>query len=119
VDARIMAATRPGTRIPEVFAEMQQAYADNGFDGEWQYHHQGGATGYLGREYIANPNCDQTVQENQAFAWNPSIRGTKTEDTMLARMDAVELITSPGEDWPVVEVEVAGQALRRPDILVK
>jgi Xaa-Pro aminopeptidase len=119
VDARIMAATRPGTRIPDVFAEMQQAYADNGFDGEWQYHHQGGATGYLGRDYIANPNCEQTVQENQAFAWNPSICGTKTEDTMLARMNAVELLTSPGQDWPVLEVEASGQVLRRPDILVK
>jgi antitoxin VapB len=119
VDARIMAATRPGTQIPDVFAEMQQAYADNGFDGEWQYHHQGGATGYLGREYIANPRCDQAVQEDQAFAWNPSICGTKTEDTMLARMDAVELLTSPGPDWPVVEVEVDGQVLRRPDILTR
>lgn len=42
------------------------------------------------------------MQERQAFAWNPTITGTKVEDTALVIGDNVELITST-PDWPVIE----------------
>jgi len=119
VDAAMMWATVPGRPASEVFAEAQRAYARNGFADEWQLHHQGGAIGYQPREYIATPDCAEVVQAGQAFAWNPSIRGTKSEDTMLATDDGPVPLTAPGPDWPVVRIERDGATLARPDILVK
>ncbi len=58
------------------------------------------------------------VQPWQAFAWNPSITGTKSEDTILATPDGPEVI-SGSPDWPLVEATAAGRLVARPDILVR
>jgi hypothetical protein len=55
-----------------------------GYPEEYQLHHQGGAIGYTGRDYKINFQTKEVVQENQGFVWNPSITGSKSEDTMLA-----------------------------------
>jgi len=70
-----------------------------GFAGEEHLHHQGGASGYRTREWVAHPASSEQVQLNQAFAWNPSITGTKTEETSIALADRVEIITTT-PDWP-------------------
>jgi len=62
--------------------------------------------------------CPETVLENQAFAWNPSITGTKSEDTIIAMADQTEVL-STDEQWPILEVEYAGNKMARPDILVR
>lgn len=119
VDAAMIAATTPGKSAAEVFARAQRAYDEHGFPDEWQLHHQGGAIGYQPREYIATPRSEEIVQANQAFAWNPSIRGTKSEDTILVGEGGFELLTDPTADWPVVNMNVGGQLIPRADILVK
>jgi len=55
----------------------------------------------------------------QAFAWNPSITGTKSEDTILTAPGggAPEFLTQP-LDWPATDVEWGGGTVARPDILV-
>jgi Xaa-Pro aminopeptidase len=117
VDARMIQATRPGATLGDVFRVAQEAYAAGGFDGEWRHHHQGGPTGYLPRERIAVPNDPMEVLANQAFAWNPSIRGTKSEDTLLVGAEGNEIL-SAADRWPMLEVEVDGTTWQRPDILV-
>jgi len=119
VDAAMMVATVPGRGASEVFARAQQAYAENGFPDEWKHHHQGGATGYRPREYIATEHCREIIASRQAFAWNPSIRGTKSEDTIVAGPDGFSFITRPSADWPTITVEADGKPVRRADILVK
>jgi Xaa-Pro aminopeptidase len=119
VDAAMILATRPGRPAAAVFAAAQRAYTATGHDGEWQLHHQGGAIGYQPREYIATPECSETVQARQAFAWNPSIRGTKSEDTVLVDEDGFEILSAPSAEWPAIEVEQDGEVVRRADILVK
>ena len=79
--------------------------------------HQGGPTGYLPRERIAVPNDPMEVLVNQAFAWNPSIRGTKSEDTVLVGADGNEIL-SAADRWPLLDVELDGPTWQRPDILV-
>lgn len=116
VDAELISATRPGQTVGHIFRRCVDAYARLGFDGEWQFHHQGGATGYAGRDYRARPGDQTIVQPNQAFAWNPSIAGTKSEDTIIALRDHTEIISAPG-DWPMIDVWVDGQKISRPDIL--
>lgn len=118
VDAALMLSTRPGAAVGDVLQAGIEAYAREGFPDQWQLHHQGGPTGYLGREYIATPGETRRVQPNQPFAWNPSITGTKSEDTLLAT-DRGPVILTAAVDWPTIEVEFGGQTLRRPDILVR
>jgi hypothetical protein len=118
VDTAFIANTRPGTEVCDIFRRALDCYRETGFGDEWQLHHQGGATGYAGREYKATANSSQVVQSNQAFAWNPSITGTKSEDTVIALEDETEIISaSPG--WPMVEVALEGRVWPRPDILVR
>ena len=116
VDAQVIAATRPGKTLAQVFGEIQQAYESTGHAGEWKLHHQGGPAGYEPREFVANPQVTAKVDVGQAYAWNPSITGVKTEDTVLITESGFEVMTEI-PNWPVREVEVGGKKIRRPLIL--
>ena len=103
VFGRVLAQTRPGATASHLYETLAQAYTDAGFPGEELKHHQGGAIGYRAREWVAHPRSQEIVQPRQAFAWNPTITGTKIEDTALVVGDRVEIITStPG--WPAIEL---------------
>jgi Xaa-Pro dipeptidase len=58
------------------------------------------------------------VQENQAFTWNPSLPGTKSEDTVLASSRGLEMITRPVL-YPIVSMTVEGIPFSRLAILEK
>ena len=104
---RILEATRPGVTGRELFETATRAYDRAGFAGEEVRHHQGGATGYRSREWLAHPASEERVDTVQAFAWNPSVTGTKVEDTALLTADGIEPIThSPG--WPLLEGRGSG-----------
>ncbi len=118
VDATLIGNTRIGIPIREVFRRGVAAYAQHGFADEWQLHHQGGPCGYEPRDYLGSPTAPGVVLENQAFAWNPSIAGTKSEDTVLATASGPQIITA-SKDWPMLEVDWQGDTLLRPDILVR
>jgi len=116
IDATLIAATRPGRTLAEIFTRVQDKYAQVGYPDEWKFHHQGGPAGYAPREAIATPYVDWNVRLGQAFAWNPSIRGTKSEDTILVKDGGNEIITEiPG--WPEIKMDVEGQVISRPAIL--
>jgi antitoxin VapB len=118
VDAAFIAATRPGRTLGDVFGQGLAAYAAVGFPDEWRLHHQGGPAGYEPREYIGTPGSRDPVLPGQAYAWNPSITGAKSEDTILVGPDGNEILTSIA-GWPMFQVEVEGQAgpILRPAIL--
>ena len=118
VDAALISHTVVGAPVSAVFAAGVAAYSEAGFADEWKLHHQGGATGYAGRDYRATLSVQETVQPWQAFAWNPSIAGTKSEDTILATPDGPEIL-SASPDWPLVECVTAAGAIARPGILVR
>ncbi|GAB3037509.1 M24 family metallopeptidase [Natronobiforma cellulositropha] len=123
VEATALAATREtaaadGT-ASDVFAAIQEAYAAVGVDGEWEHHHQGGAAGFAGREWIATPDLETPVVAPMAYAWNPTIQGAKSEDTHLLTEDGdLETLTATG-GWPTLEVDAIDTAgtLERPGIL--
>lgn len=114
IDAAFIRATRPGVTAGAIFRAGMAAYAAHGYPDEWQRLHQGGATGYAAREYRATPAAPQLVRDPQAFAWNPSLPGTKSEDTVLITAAGPEVLTVT-PDLPQLEVE----GLARPDILVR
>lgn len=55
---------------------------------------------------------------DQAFAWNPSITGTKSEDTILCRQDGPEIM-GLSDNWPSIQGEWKGQRFPRADILIR
>jgi len=115
VDAALIAATRPGVTLSQVLARGLATYAKVGFPEEWRRHHQGGPAAYEPREWLARPESTDVVHSGQAFAWNPSIEGTKSEDTFLVE-DAGPRILTEVTDWPSLPIEVDGQVIRRPAI---
>lgn len=102
VDLAFTHATKPGATAGDIFAAGAKAYADAGFPGEWRLHHQGGAAGYAGREWTITPGGTETVQESQSFVYNPSITGTKSEDTFVLRPDGTADFLSVTGQWPPV-----------------
>jgi Xaa-Pro dipeptidase len=112
VNAALLNATRVGATSAGLFKVAQAAYAAQGFPGEERFHHQGGPTGYGEREWVATPAGTEVVVNNQAFAWNPSIRGGKVEDTVLLRDGKIENLT-PTPELPVLAASVAGSDLCR------
>ncbi|MCX5855899.1 MAG: peptidase M24, partial [Deltaproteobacteria bacterium] len=118
IDCAFMAASRPGVPAREVLRKGVEAYGAKGYPEEWKLHHQGGSIGYNPRDYRVNPETPDIIQENQAFAWNPSITGTKSEDTILATSRDVELITKPVL-YPTLSCEAEGSTFVRPNILEK
>lgn len=114
IDAAFINGTKPGANVGDIFKNAVDTYARTGFPDEWKLHHQGGPTGYKGREYRASLSTNAIVQTNQAYAWNPSITGTKSEDTILATPAGTEILSAV-EDWPMIEVD----GIARPDILVR
>ncbi|NKE37697.1 M24 family metallopeptidase [Natronococcus sp. JC468] len=121
VETTALAATRQaaknGGTAGDVFGSIRDAYADAGYDGEWKRHHQGGAAGFAGREWIATPGHDAAVRAPMAYAWNPTVQGAKSEDTALVD-DDVEVLTTTGE-WPTLSATAAGGdlELERPAVL--
>ncbi len=118
VDACFISLTRPGARVCDIMRRAIEQYAAVGFPDEWRRHHQGGATGYAPRDYRGTLDSEEVVLEGQAFAWNPTIAGTKSEDTIIAWNGGAEVL-SLGDSWPALEVEWEGQVVRRADILVR
>jgi Xaa-Pro aminopeptidase len=116
VDARAIGASRPGRSLGRVFEEIQEQYSDEGSAEEWRLHHQGGLTGYAGREIFAVPGEPHVLAANQVVAWNPSITGAKSEDTALVTEGGPEVLTRTGT-WPEITAESEEGAVARPAML--
>jgi antitoxin VapB len=101
-----------------LYAVAKDAYAAAGFPGEELLHHQGGAAGYGEREWIALPKGTETVVNRQAFAWNPSARGGKVEDTVVLQDGAIELLTETTE-FPVVVTVAGGESYCSAGVLLR
>lgn len=108
VEADIFAATVPGRALREVLADIGEAYAAHGFGTAdrpaWRAHHQGGPTGYLGRDPKATPRDEALVAHGGAFAWNPWVPYAKIEDTIVVDGAGIEVLTVDPE-WPTTLVD--------------
>jgi antitoxin VapB len=113
VDAAFIMSTRPGETLGYIFEKAVAVYSAAGYPDEWRKHHQGGASGYEPREYLAVPGSTDRVSAGQAYAWNPSITGNKSEDTIMVGEANNEVLTQM-TDWPAITVD----GIARPSILV-
>ncbi|MBM4171105.1 MAG: M24 family metallopeptidase [Ignavibacteria bacterium] len=118
VNAHYQEFTRPGVSAFEIFEKMKNWYKSVSFVNEWMLHHQGGAIGYDDREWIIYPGNKEVVQNNQAFAWNPTITGAKVEETMIVNENGFEVITK-SPNWPMIIVNLNGKKYPQPNILIR
>lgn len=108
VEAECLNLCHAGTSLNTVYQALAQAYEQRGFPKAIYEHHQGGTTGYLSREVVANPTTADALARQMAVAWNPSLPGAKIEDTFLLQSDGgLENLTFDPQ-WP--SVEVAGRS---------
>lgn len=117
IECRMIAATQPGIALSAPLEAAQRAYAEFGSAQEWQLHHQGGGIGYNARDFKVMPEMAGRVEKNQAFCWNPSITGTKTEDSFIATTAGPVMLTYPVV-FPAVTVAVGEIRFTRPGLLV-
>ncbi|TVR71355.1 MAG: M24 family metallopeptidase [Spirochaetaceae bacterium] len=120
IDARMIAASMPGATLGEVFDAALAGYAHAGFPDAWKDHHQGGVAAYEPREYLAVPGNDDRLASGMLCAWNPSLAGAKSEDTIITGPEGPVILTEmPG--WPLIDAGPAGSGtvVPRPDILVR
>ncbi|GAC1333139.1 MAG: M24 family metallopeptidase [Candidatus Dormibacteria bacterium] len=104
VDRTLLSGSRPGARLDALLEAGARRYAHHGYYDEWKEHHQGGTTGYNGRESFAIPGNDYVLEAGMAVAWNPTVPGVKSEDTYLVSETGLEWLScSPGSDWPLDE----------------
>jgi antitoxin VapB len=104
VEAALFDATVVGAPFSDPINAAISAYSTNGFDpDEWTKHHQGGPTGFLPRDWPANQGSTRVIMNNQPIAWNPTGKGWKAEDTIVATDSGVELL-SHDPNWPSFEV---------------
>lgn len=118
VNAHYQEFTRPGVAASEIFDKMKEWYASVGYENEWMIHHQGGAIGYDDREWVIYPGTKEIVQNNQAFAWNPTITGAKVEETIIVNESGFEVLTK-SNNWPMIIVNLNGKKYPQPSILIR
>jgi len=116
VDTVLNLNSLPGQSLSEILKAGIAQYEKEGFAEEWKQHHQGGLTGYEGRDIRATPRSDYVLPTPDVVAWNPSITGTKSEDTFLVTETGPENLTK-SMDWPKVKAETDKGMLERCDIL--
>ena len=116
VDARLILESRPGRTLGQVLGAGIDQYAEEGFADEWRLHHQGGLTGYAGREVVAVPGSPHVLAAGQVVAWNPSITRVKSEDTVLVTDVGPEVLTRT-PSWPQEDVDLGATTIARPALL--
>jgi hypothetical protein len=105
IEAQALNLCQAGTSLDAVYHALAQAYQQHGYANAIREHHQGGTTGYLAREIVANPTTTDTLIAGIPVAWNPSLPGAKVEDTFVILKDGTLENLTFDPNWPSVEVE--------------
>lgn len=123
VAAAAAASSRVGASWGSALEEAAATYDALGYRDEWRRHFQGGAVGYDTREFSPGPSREPNqwsthpISAGQAFAWNPTLPGVKSEDTYLVSPGGPTLLTRT-QAWPTVPIDCEGIVVEVPDALV-
>lgn len=107
VEAVALDRSQPKTALNSVYDAIAQAYQQQNHPAAIREHHQGGTTGYLAREIVANPSTAELLNVGTAIAWNPSLPGAKIEDTFVLQADGTLENLTFDPKW--ASVNVAGR----------
>ncbi len=119
IEAVAFQHSRPGRPLHEIYVELKAAYADLGYNEEATKQHFGGMTGYKSREFFAKPlalnESIVSIQAESVMAWNPTLPGSKIEDTVLVTKHGELEVLTKDPAWPTFHM----QGMDRPDVMVK
>lgn len=118
IDCTYMANCIGGRSFVSVLEAGKACYESLGYADEFSKHHQGGPIGYQSRDYRVGFDTPGVIAEHQAFCWNPSITGTKSEDTVICTPEGVVPVTRP-VIFPTTEIRIGDKIFIRPAFLVK
>jgi Xaa-Pro dipeptidase len=111
-------ATRAGATSAQIYAAAQKAHTEAGAPEEIELHHQGGPCGYTERDWVITPGGGQTIVLPQAFAYNPSLRGAKVEDTVIVTENGAEVVTETPA-LPILETTIDRTTYSSAGVLVR
>ena len=117
VNAAFLNSLKIGNTLEEVFDAGVKQYEKEGYPLEYLKHHQGGLTGFVPRELRANKGCLHKVRENEAYAFNPTIQGSKCEDTVFVTENGIENLTYTG-NYSYVECNMGNEKIIVPTVYV-
>ncbi len=118
IDAQMIANTKTGITMREMFERIKEIYRENGYGEEFFKHHQGGLIGYKTREEVVNPSSKTVISKNMAFCYNPTITGTKSEDTFVLLDKPVIVSYTEDSIFEPLEFEIEGLKIKRPNIKI-
>jgi Xaa-Pro aminopeptidase len=104
VEATGLDAIQDGHSLSSVYFTFEQAYRHANRPDAIHEHHQGGITGYQAREIVATPLTATVLETGMAFAFNPSFKGVKVEDTFVLTPSGLENMTLD-QHWPATTVQ--------------
>ena len=118
VEVSYISNSYPGVSLKELFDVGREAYKKVGYEDEWKNHHQGGILAYKPGLYLASPNCERILHNNNIVGWNPTITGVKSEDIILVNKDGPKQL-SIDKEWPYEEIAINNKSYLKPLILIK
>ncbi|MBW4419948.1 MAG: M24 family metallopeptidase [Myxacorys californica WJT36-NPBG1] len=104
IEAFALNQSQLNTPLNQVYQTLHHSYEQQGYPQAIREHHQGGTTGYLAREIVANSTTVDRLSANTAIAWNPSLAGAKIEDTFVLHEDGTLENLTFDSNWPSAEV---------------
>jgi hypothetical protein len=118
MQAAIVAATRPGVRLSTLLDRCLDLFESLGYPHERANHFHGGPTGYRVSYAERCQDPESVVEVNMAFGWYLTVAGAKSEELILVDDQGAQ-IRSVDPEWPRLEIEIEGQTVGVPDILIR
>ena len=77
IEAAALNFCQPGVSLKAVYDTLKTTYEQHGYSQAIAEHHQGGTTGYLAREIVANPATSNVLAENTGCGLESEFVGSK------------------------------------------
>jgi Xaa-Pro aminopeptidase len=117
IEGRIFLELREGLKFSKILELQKKWYTELGYPDGWNYHFQGGPTGYVIVDVSQN-QTDNVIRAPQPYSWFTTIRGAKVEELSILTTTGLE-IGSLGDNWPTISIETEKGSMLVPDMLVR
>ncbi|GGD77891.1 M24 family metallopeptidase [Paenibacillus nasutitermitis] len=117
IAAQLEAHTVDGADLGELFQFCLKTYEELGLGDAWKKHTIGGKTGYRTREFSVGPYTEGKVEKGTVWGWNPTVNGTKSEDTVWVGDDGA-IPLHEDKRWPQLSFEINGKIISKPGIYI-
>jgi antitoxin VapB len=118
IGAHVAALMGPGVRFADLLAEEKRLYAGLGYADEWNYHFQGGITGYVLADPVRCLDPDARLVPRQAYDYFITITGAKYEECMLLTEDGPETV-SLHNGWPTRVLDTPYGQVEVSEVLIR